>query len=424
LVSLGAPAGVGEPPTVPHLPLRTRMAIAAARLAATASRRTGRGDGGVIGGRTALMLAPAALRHLGQHRTVVLVTGTNGKTTTSLMLSRVLEALGPVAANGDGANMPDGVLAALVARPEAPFAVLEVDENYVRSVAEQVRPACLVLLNLSRDQLDRVGEVRATERELRATISRLSNTTVVANCDDPLVTSAALDAAHPLWVSAGQNWRADATSCARCGQAVRHRGQDWSCVCGLARPTPAWSLAGNTLTSADGANVKLDLKLPGRANAANAAVALATAARLGVAPSLAAERLRSITDVAGRYRRSSIDGRAVRVLLAKNPAGWQETLPLLEGRSPIVIAVNSREADGRDMSWLWDVPFECLRGRRVVAAGERATDLAVRLAYAEVAHTTHRGDPLKAVTAFEPGLVELVANYTAFRDVHLRLGHG
>ncbi|WP_342781535.1 MurT ligase domain-containing protein [Amycolatopsis rhizosphaerae] len=422
-MSLGSPAGPGHTLAVASargLPLRTRTAIAAGRLAAAASRLSKLGNGGVIGGRAALMLDPDALRRLGQGRKVVLVTGTNGKTTTSLMISRLLETLGPVAANGDGANMPDGVLSALAKRPDAPYAVLEVDETYVPWVAERIQPACLVLLNLSRDQLDRVGEVRATERELRAAITRLPDTTVIANCDDTLVTSAALGASRAVWVSAGQEWRDDSASCARCGQAIRHEGSHWSCVCGFSRPEPAWSLVDKNLVAADGSTIPLELQLPGRANAANAAIALATAAELGVPPELAADRLRSITNVAGRYRRVNVDGHAVRLLLAKNPAGWNETLPMLDQGVPVVIAVNSQEADGRDTSWLWDVPFERLRGRSVVASGERATDVAVRLTYAEVPHITLK-DPLDALQGIESSEVDLVANYTAFRDVNARL---
>jgi UDP-N-acetylmuramyl tripeptide synthase len=408
-------------PAAHGLPARTRLAVAGARLGAALSRGLALGEGGVIGGRIALKLDPGALRRLARDRAVVLVTGTNGKTTTALMLSRILEALGPVATNGDGANMPDGVLAALVAKPGAPVAVLEVDETYVPAVAAQLRPACLVLLNLSRDQLDRVGEVRSTERALRAVAAGLPATTVVANCDDPLVTSAALGSAHPVWVGAGQQWHADAVACARCGQAVRREDPGWRCVCGLARPEPQWTLRGDTVETATGERFPLGLRLPGRANAANAAIAVATAAQLGVPPEVAVARLRSIGDVAGRYRRVRVAGREVRVLLAKNPAGWRETLPLLETRSPVVIAVNSGEADGRDMSWLWDVPFEQLRGRQVVAAGERATDLAVRLTYAEVPHTIARR-PLAAVAALPPGPVELIANYTAFRALRHQLG--
>ncbi|WP_236791543.1 MurT ligase domain-containing protein [Amycolatopsis sp. GM8] len=400
-------------------PTRTRLAIAGARLAAATSRRFGLGNGGMIGGRVALKLDPRALSRLGRDRTVVLITGTNGKTTTALMLSRILQTLGPVALNADGANMPDGVLAALATNPLAPLAVLEVDENYVSAVADELRPACLVLLNLSRDQLDRMGEVRATERELRAVVSRLPSTTVVANCDDPLVTSAALAAARQVWVGAGQSWHADALACARCGQAILRDGTDWQCVCGFTRPAPLWTLDGDDLTT-PGSSLPLDLQLPGRANAANAAMAVATAVHLGVPAETAIERVRSISAVAGRYRRAPVAGHSVRLLLAKNPAGWRETLPLLDSHTPVVIAVNSREADGRDMSWLWDVPFERLAGRPVVAAGERAMDLAVRLTYAEVPHTVAR-DPIAAVAALDGESVELVANYTAFRGVAQRM---
>lgn len=413
-------APTGQQPLAGELPLRTRTALATGRVAASVSRRAGLGRGGMIGGRIAYWLDPSSLRRLGQGRTVVLVAGTNGKTTTSLMLSRILAALGPVAANSDGANMPDGVLGALLNQPTAPYAVLEVDENYIPTVSEQVRPACLVLLNLSRDQLDRVGEVRCTERALRAAIARLPGTVVVANCDDPLVTSAALESTNPLWVAAGQTWRDDSTSCARCGQAIRHEGSRWRCGCGLERPAPNWTLDGGTLTASDGTSLPLDLRLPGRANAANAAIAVAAAECFGVSPTFAASRLREITNVAGRYRQVEVSGRTVRVLLAKNPAGWQETLGMLHPDNPVVIAANSREADGRDTSWLWDVPFERLRGRQVVAAGERASDVGVRLTYAEVPHALEP-DPIEAVRRLDPGEVDLVANYTAFRNISGRL---
>jgi len=402
------------------LPPRTRFAVAAARTAASVSRRTGRGSGGMIGGRIALKLDPQALHRLGRGRTVVLVTGTNGKTTTSLMVSRAVEALGQVTSNGDGANMPDGVLAALAARRRAPYAVLEVDEAYLPWVAERVNPAAVVLLNLSRDQLDRVGEVRKTERELRAAIARLETATVIANCDDVLVTSAASAANRPVWVSTGQGWRGDSVACPRCGRAVQHGRIEWHCACGLTRPEPDWVLDGTCLTGPDGELTRLSLRLPGRFNAANAALALAAANSIGVPLAQAAERIGAIEAVAGRYRRVPFEGHAVRVLLAKNPAGWSETLPLLETGQPVVIAVNAREADGRDMSWLWDVPFERLRGRRVIAAGERAADLAVRLRYADVAASAE-SDPLQAVASLESGPVDLVANYTAFREVNVRL---
>ncbi|MCR6484425.1 MurT ligase domain-containing protein [Amycolatopsis sp. OK19-0408] len=404
-------------------PLRTRASVAAGRATAWLSRSAGLGRGGVIGGRVALALDPRALRRLGQERTVVLVTGTNGKTTTARMLTRALEALAEVAANSDGANMPDGVLAALAASPEAPYAVLEVDETYLPWVAEQLTPAVLVLLNLSRDQLDRVGEVRATERELRAAIASHPETTIVANCDDVLVTSAATGAKRPVWVAAGRRWTGDSTACPRCDGLVETAKDHWRCACGLARPEPTWILDGDLVRTPGGRHVDLDLRLPGDANRANAALALAAAHRVGVPPHTAAARLRTITDIGGRYRTIRRSRHHVRLMLAKNPAGWVETLRVLDEDTPVVVAVNAQEADGRDLSWLWDVHFERLRGRQVVVAGERGADLAVRLCYAEVAHWAEP-DPVAAIDALPPGGVELVANYTAFRELVGRLPGG
>ncbi|SFW60420.1 Mur ligase family protein [Amycolatopsis australiensis] len=397
--------------------------MAAGRLTAWLSRSSGLGRGGMIGGRVTLALDPRALRRLGQDRTVVLVTGTNGKTTTALMLTRALEALAEVAANSDGANMPDGVLAALAARPDAPYAVLEVDETYVPWVAQQLEPAMLVLLNLSRDQLDRVGEVRSTERDLRAAVAAMDKTVVVANCDDVLVTSAASAAAKPLWVGTGRRWTGDSTACPRCDGQIQNHDGHWSCGCGLARPEPAWALDGDLVRTPGGRHVDLDLRLPGDANRANAALALAAAQRLGVPPHTAAARLRTITDIGGRYRTIRRSRHSVRLMLAKNPAGWMETLRVLDEDTPVVVAVNAQEADGRDLSWLWDVHFERLRGRQVVVTGERGADLAVRLCYAEVPHWAEP-DPVAAIDALPPGGVELVANYTAFRDLVGRLRGG
>jgi UDP-N-acetylmuramyl tripeptide synthase len=130
--------------------------------------------------------------------------------------------------------------------------------------------------------------------------------------------------------------------------------------------------------------------------------------------------LRTITDIGGRYRTVRRTKHSVRLMLAKNPAGWAETLRVLDEDTPVVVAVNAQEADGRDLSWLWDVHFERLRGRQVVVTGERSADLAVRLCYAEVAHWSVP-DPVRAIDTLPAGGVELVANYTAFRDLVDRL---
>ncbi|WP_225978068.1 DUF1727 domain-containing protein [Gandjariella thermophila] len=431
-----APDGAGDAPEAPpwrppwprrdghRLPLRTRMAMRIGGAVAWLSQALQMGQGAMIGGRLMLALDPGALRRLSQGRLTVLVTGTNGKTTTTAMLAAALSELGEVASNSSGANMPGGLVTALAQSPEAPLAVLEVDEGYFPSVAATVRPGVAVLLNLSRDQIDRVGEVSRTERAIRDALHTLDGVTAVVNCDDALMTSAARDVAHPVWVSVGSTWQETAARCPRCGQPVTTDaagdGAGWGCACGFESPRPQWTLDGTEIITPEGGRVPLELRLPGRVNARNAAMAVAAAVTLGVPVDAAVSRVGSLAEVAGRYRTVRLGTHRVRLLLAKNPAGWAETLDLLAGsRDPVVIAVNAREADGRDTSWLWDVPFERLRGRSVVASGERATDLAVRLTYADVPHV-RLPEPWWAVEMLRPGHVDLVANYTAFRELVIR----
>ncbi|GAA1344686.1 DUF1727 domain-containing protein [Saccharothrix algeriensis] len=384
------------------------------------SQKMGLGAGGMIGGRVALKLDPQALAHLTSGRSVALVTGTNGKTTSTMMLSRAASFLGRVATNHGGANMPDGHVTALSKQPDAPYAVLEVDEGYFPEVCRASAPAVAVLLNLSRDQLDRVGEVRTIEKSLRAALATVPGV-VVANCDDIMVTSAARDCARVVWVATGTGWHNDAASCPRCGDPIRWQGEHWRCTgCDLARPRPDWVTGDGRLVTPEGEKVALALRLPGKFNQANAVMATAAAFALGVPVAEAVERLRGVSDVAGRYRTIQRGDRRARLLLSKNPAGWSETLTVVrEADHPAVLVINAQEADGRDLSWLWDVPFERLRGRRVIASGERATDLAVRLTYAEVEHAVVP-DPLVAIDAMPPGAVEVIANYTAFRDLNAR----
>jgi lipid II isoglutaminyl synthase (glutamine-hydrolysing) len=422
-VSRGRPFADAAACCRPQRSTRTGLALTAGRLAARLSRAARLGAGGVIGGRVALALQPDVLATLARPQTTVLVTGTNGKTTTTAMVARAVAEIGPVVSNTSGANMPDGLVAALAEQPSAPYGVLEVDEGHLPEVLARTAPAVMVLLNLSRDQLDRVGEVRRTERALREALSAHPSVTVVANCDDVLVTSVAMAARHPVWVAAGAAWQADSATCPRCGDAVHDRTGQWWCRCGFARPRSDWTLERHGVRTADGRRVPLSVGLPGRANLGNAAMAAAAAVTLGVPLLPALYRIGSISDIAGRYRQVDHQGRRARLLLAKNPAGWWEALAMVAERDrPAVLAINAREADGRDPSWLWDVPFDLLAGRQVIVGGERGLDLAVRLTYAGVAHTVV-ADPLAAITEVPPGPVDVIGNYTAFHDLARRLGH-
>ncbi len=373
----------------------------------------------MIGGLIALRIDPTIMTQLGRDRRTVLVTGTNGKSTTTRMTAAALGALGPVATQADGANMDAGIVAALNAHRDASVAAIEVDELHLPHVSDALNPAAVVLLNLSRDQLDRVGEINMIERKLRAGMARHPDAVLIANCDDVLITSIAYDHPNVVWVAAGSGWAVDASSCPRSGEPIVWEGVHWrSTGADFRRPEPDWWVDEEHLHGPDGVKIPLHLALPGRANRGNAAQAVAAAVALGVAPEAAADATATVREIAGRYRTVQVGDHTARLLLAKNPAGWQEALSMIDpAATGLVIAVNGQVPDGEDLSWLWDVRFEHFEGTQVVGAGERATDLAVRLTYAGVEHTTVP-NPLRAITSCPPGQVEVLANYTAFRDLN------
>ena len=436
-----------------RMSLRSRIACQAADLATWASQKTGRGAGGMIGGLIANAIDPNLLAQLSQGRPTVLVTGTNGKSTTTRMLAHALASRYSVATNEGGDNMDAGVISALLAGRDKDVVALEVDELHVPNIAEKLDADVLVLLNLTRDQLDRVGEINKIERALRACVEARPDMTVIANCDDVQVTSVAWDAPNVVWVSAGAGFVGDSTSCPRTGGHIVRTEDDWYAVKKLPdgrefrRPEPTWWVdkdglghagegaraggAGASDAGASGADVvsagagdqtlPMNLQLPGRANRGNAAQAIAAAVVMDVPVKDALRAAEEVTDVAGRYSLVEFEGRTLRLMLAKNPAGWQEALSMIDrGVDSVVIAVNGQVADGQDLSWIWDVRFEDFEGQQVLAAGERGTDLAVRLGYAGVRHTLIK-DTVDAVLACPPGRVEVLANYTAFRDLKREL---
>ena len=404
--------------------IRTKTALAAATLATAASRATGRGAGGMIGGLVAGAIDPNIMDGLGRGRPAVLVTGTNGKSTTTRMLVQALRTTHTVATNEGGDNMDAGIISALMAGTDASHIALEVDELHVPHVADSLNPSALVLLNLSRDQLDRVGEINRIERALRACVEAHPEMTVVTNCDDVLMTSVAWGHPNVVWVSAGAGWVNDSVTNPRgAGSVVRTPDGDWYAAEKLAdgtefrRPEPTYTVDKHSLTTPHG-EVPLHLTLPGRANRGNAAQAVAAAVEAyGVPLDKAVRAVESVDNVAGRYATVHLGEHEVRLLLAKNPAGWQEALTMLDRDADgVVIAVNAQQGDGADVSWLWDVKFEDFDGIAVKAAGERGTDLAVRLLYAGIEHELVH-DVVKAIRACPPGRVEVLANYTAFRDL-------
>jgi UDP-N-acetylmuramyl tripeptide synthase len=405
---------------------RARLALGAGAIARWASRVTGRGAGAMIGGLVAMTLDRSILRQLGAGRRTVIITGTNGKSTTTRMTAAALSTIGPVATNAEGANMDAGLVAALAADRRAGLAALEVDEMHVPHVSDAVEPSVITLLNLSRDQLDRVGEINVIERTLRAGLAAHPKAVAVANCDDVLMTSAAYDSPSVVWVAAGGAWANDSVSCPRSGEViVRDQGHWYSTGADFKRPSPHWWFDDDTLYGPDGLALPMRLALPGSVNRGNAAQAVAAAVALGADPAAAVAAVSMVDEVAGRYRTVSIGQHEARILLAKNPAGWQEALSMVDDHAAgVVISVNGQIPDGEDLSWLWDVRFEhfeeATKETPVVAAGERGTDLAVRLGYAGVEHTLVH-DTVAAIASCPPGRVDVVANYTAFLQLQRRL---
>jgi UDP-N-acetylmuramyl tripeptide synthase len=417
-------------------PLRAKLATSVSRGAAALSRATGRGDGSVIGGRLGLIIDPDLLAHLSAGRQIALVSGTNGKTTTTRLTTAAVSVLGPVATNSFGANMPTGHTSALAKAGDTPYAVLEVDEHYLPQVLTATGPKVVALLNLSRDQLDRAKEVAMMAQLWRDTL-REHPVQLVANADDPMVVWAASVGTDVTWVAAGQRWHDDSWVCPECGGAIARAGEgdagepnvtsgggapdaDWHCTtCELRRPSPQWTIDGDAVVAPDGGRHPVRLQLPGRVNRANAATALAVAAHLGVRPADALPKLAEVASIAGRYAQVDRDGRAIRLLLAKNPAGWLEAFDMAD-EAPTLLSINARDPDGLDTSWLFDVDFSPLTGRQVLITGDRAYDLAVRLDINEVPfrHVRTFGDAVAAVPA---GRLEVIANYTAFQDIRAEL---
>jgi UDP-N-acetylmuramyl tripeptide synthase len=381
-----------------------------------------------------LKLDPSALSKLLAGKRIAVVSGTNGKTTTTHFLAAALRESLPAGTNrlvhnADGANLHHGLASALSQQPDADIAILESDERVVGDVIQLGRPEVLVLLNFSRDQLDRHHEIKSLGRSWRTALADAGEDgpVVVANADEPLVVWAALPAKQVIWVDTSTTWTQDSSLCPECdGNIIRIQpdprtglGGDWYCTsCDLAQPKGDYRVESGTIVDRTQQVWDPQLSVPGVFNVSNAACALAAAELMGVDPQTALRGMRTVTSPAGRFATVRLGTTTARLLLAKNPAGWAEALPLAQTQT-VVLAIDSAAADGRDVSWLWDVDYERLVGRTVIATGRRAQDLAVRLRYAEV---EYRCIPdLAAALADHSEPVDVIATYTPFQRLR-RMG--
>ncbi len=311
---------------VPAPSLRDAVATRAVRALNFVSRTTFGGSGTVIGGRVGLALAPHLLEDLASTRTVSLVSGTNGKTTTTAMIAAGWG--GTVATNETGSNMPAGHVAALAASKSASV-VLEVDESWLANVLAATNARVVTLLNLSRDQLDRANEVRQMAGRWRSALAGREGVTVVANANDPLVVYAAELATDVAWCDVPTPWNTDAASCPRCTLPLHFLNGSWWSECGFSKPLHCATSLGASLVVRD-TPLTLELSLPGEFNESNAAMALTALSYLGVDLHEALARVNALSSVAGRFSLRRWRGHTLRLLLAKNPAGFAAMLGTLE----------------------------------------------------------------------------------------------
>ena len=335
------------------------------------------------------------------------ISATNGKTTTSAMAAEILKPRFRLAHNHSGANLLSGVASTLLTAGEAELGLLEVDEGALPEVLLRVRPRAVCLGNLFRDQLDRYGELELIAERWRAAVTSLPDGTVlVLNGDDPQVGSLGPGVVYglddPRVARPALQHAADSKYCIRCGTPydyaaayVGHLG-DYRCPnCGHARPPLEVSArnvelhglerAAFDLVAPEGTR-RIELSLPGLYNVYNALGAATLARALGASLDEIAEGLGRFSAAFGRFERIPVDGKRLLLLLIKNPAGANEAVrTLVDGGAPrvAVVALNDAIADGRDVSWIWDVDFEPLLDglETIVATGERAAELALRFKY-------------------------------------------
>ena len=440
--------------------LRKQAAVLAGKATGTLSRVSGRGGGTTLPGDVARAIDPRILTRLAQDLTLgsIVITGTNGKTTTSRLVTWLLEGAGHrVVSNRAGANLIFGVTAAALSsaradgKLHADWGVFEIDEASLPRAVEEIQPKATVVLNLFRDQLDRYGELESIAKKIEKALAPQA-TKAILNADDPRVAEIGLSLpAKPLWFGIDDDHiashslphAADARTCPHDGATlifdrvyVGHDGV-YRCPNGdFARPAPDVTATDIELHGFDSLamtvnRTRIEMPLGGLYNVYNVLAAYAAARGVGLDDDYIAGRLKTFKAAFGRQERIEFRGRHLVLVLSKNPAGFNETVrtatELAHGKH-FIIGLNDRKADGTDVSWIWDVDFEQLRGNAatVIPAGNRAYDLAVRLKYAGVKAEAPQTDPGKALDMLikntgEGDTAYLLCTYTAMLDLRAEL---
>jgi UDP-N-acetylmuramyl tripeptide synthase len=441
-----------------------RLALAFGKGLGFSSRLLNVGGGSTLPGRAARRLYPSFVPNMVKELPLgsVLVTGTNGKTTTATLLASILDRTGmtPVH-NRTGANLMAGIASALIRESDlgghlaGRIGLFEVDEAAFPAAVEETSPRLVLVHNLFRDQLDRYGELDTLASLMKEAVRTLDPASVVTlNADDPLVASIGRDLPHEVlyygidtdrYSSESMQHAADSKHCTECGSRLTydyylfgHMGR-YSCPsCGASRPESQVSAVELEMVELEGTRcrvrhpggqVTLFIPLPGLYNVYNVLAATSCALALGIDIETIKEGIEGFKAAFGRVERLEADGRHILMILAKNPAGFNEVIRTLTGavgRKNVVFALNDNIADGRDVSWIWDVDFEMFRGGlgSVVCSGIRAADMALRVKYAELGEESLTVEPdLEAAldrgleTARPGETVYLVPTYTAMLEL-------
>lgn len=337
---------------------------------------------------------------------LILIAGTNGKTTTSKLLQHILEIKGTTMHNSSGANLLNGIASTLIinsnlmGKIKKSFSILEVDENTLPLALKELTPDTLILLNLFRDQLDRYGEVNSIAKKWKEEIDGLpGKTTLILNSNDPVIAHLGDNRKNAFYfgleeksnIKSVQDW-ADSVFCPRCEHRLNfskvyfsHIGE-WTCPnCHLKTPS-------KNIT-------KTFYPLKGTYNKLNALAAALAAEKAGLTQEAINRALKNFNPAFGRQEIINYNGKKIHIFLSKNPTGFNESLNTLKNARSVLFALNDRIPDGRDVSWIWDVDFESYadKFRLVVLTGDRTYDLALRLKYASFKNFVVEPDLKKAI---------------------------
>jgi UDP-N-acetylmuramyl tripeptide synthase len=382
--------------------LRLAIAVSVAKSVTFGVRSLRLGAASVLPGSIARRIEPQLLQLLSHQvqNGVILIAGTNGKTTTSLLLCEILQRKGyRVAHNSTGANLENGLMTALMensnllGKLDVDYAILEVDENIVPKVLAPIQPKLILCLNLFRDQLDRYGEVDTISKRWTKAIATLSpETIVVANADDPTICYLGQQLSQQRVSFFGLNepenyleaipHAVDSIYCPKCGHALDYKGVYLSHMGEYCCPSCGFSRSKPTLDSSEWQQI-----LVGLYNKYNTLAAATAAKELGIDEATIRDTIPNFQAAFGRAEELKINGKNVRILLSKNPVGTNETIRVVTQSSDktTLLVLNDKVQDGEDVSWIWDVDTEKLveRGGTLVVSGDRAYDMALRLRYSE-----------------------------------------